>query len=271
MQVKNISKLRGRGLNFEEMRQYNIGDDIRTMDWKVTMRTGKPHVKVYSEERERNVFLLVDQRQSMFFGSTEKMKSVIAAEIAALMAWNVVKSTDRVGAVVFNDKQAITLKPQRSNQQVIKIFSEIVRQNQLLKGGAQSKDHTLSLENMFQQMLRITTHDALVILISDGYGWSDKCAQYVKSISQHNDFICCHVTDPLEHQLAEMSQMIVTDGDLQIEVSAQEKKLQQDFTNNVQMSINSFASLAQKYRIPLLPFNTTEATDNQLRRALGCL
>ena len=69
---KNISKLRGRGLNFEEMRQYQRGDDIRTMDWKVTMRTGKPHVKVYTEEKERSVFLLVDQRQSMFFGSKKK-------------------------------------------------------------------------------------------------------------------------------------------------------------------------------------------------------
>lgn len=267
---KNVSKLRGRGLNFEEMRQYSIGDDIRTMDWKVTMRTGKPHVKVYSEERERNVFLLVDQRQSMFFGSTGKMKSVIAAEVAALMAWNVIKSTDRVGAVIFNDQQAMTLKPQRSSKQVIQIFAEIVRQNQFLKGGTQGQDHEVSLEKMFQQMLRVTTHDALVILISDGYGWNDKCAEYVKSISQHNDFMCCHVTDPLEHQLAEMSQMVVSDGDLQIEVSPQEKKLQQDFADNVQMSINSFTTLAKKYRIPLLPFNTTEATDSQLRRALGC-
>lgn len=266
---KNISKLRGRGLNFEEMRQYQIGDDIRTMDWKVTMRTGKPHVKVYTEERERNVFLLVDQRQSMFFGSTHKMKSVIAAEIAALLAWQVIASTDRVGAVVFNDDHAVTLKPQRSSQQVIKIFAEITRQNQQLKSGSTSQDHQLSLEQMFEQMIRVTTHDALVILISDGYGWSDKCAEFVKSISQHNDFVCCHVTDPLEHQLAEMSQMVISDGDLQLEISAQEKQLQQDFIHNVELSINSFSSLAKKYRIPLLPFNTTEETDEQLRRALG--
>lgn len=267
---KNVSKLRGRGLNFEEMRQYHIGDDIRTMDWKVTMRTGKPHVKVYTEERERNVILLIDQRQSMFFGSTGKMKSVIAAEVAALMAWQVIKSTDRVGAVVFNDTQAVSLKPQRSSQQVIKIFAEIARQNHALKGGGESQDHSLSLDVMFQQVLRNITHDALVVLISDGYGWNDKCAEYVKSISQHNDFMCCHVTDPLEHQLASMSQMVVSDGDLQIEVSAQEKKVQQAFIEDVQTAINTFSTLAKKYRIPLLPFNTTEATERQLRRALGC-
>jgi len=80
---KNSSKLRGRGLNFEELRHYRPGDDIRSMDWKTTRRTGKPHIKVYTEERERNVYLLVDQRSTMFFGSTNKMKSVIAAELAA--------------------------------------------------------------------------------------------------------------------------------------------------------------------------------------------
>lgn len=268
---KNISKLRGRGLNFEEMRQYHIGDDIRTMDWKVTMRTGKPHVKIYSEERERSVFLLIDQRQSMFFGSTDKMKSVIAAEIAALMAWQVIASTDRVGAVVFNDQKAVTIKPQRSQQQVLKIFAEIVEQNHQLKSGNENQNQALSLENMFEQLVRITTHDALVIFISDGYGWSDKCAQYVKSISQHNDILCCHVTDPLEHKLAQMSQMVISDGDLQVEVASQEAKLQQAFAEDVKQSINDFSVIANKYRIPLLPFNTTEETVKQLRRALGVL
>ena len=266
---KNISKLRGRGLNFEEMRQYQMGDDIRTMDWKVTIRTGKPHVKVYTEERERNVFLLVDQRQSMFFGSQNKMKSVIAAEIAALIAWQVISSTDRVGGIVFNDEKAVTMMPQRSKNQVIKIFAEITAQNNHLKSGTTTQDFKISLENMFAQIQRVAGHDALVILIGDGYGWSDKCGEYVKKISQHNDLIFCHVTDPLEHKLAEMSQMVISDGDLQIEVTSKEQKLQNDFEQNVEQSIDSFNQIANRYRIPLLPFNTLEETDKQLRRALG--
>jgi len=266
---KNISKLRGRGLNFEEMRQYQRGDDIRTMDWKVTMRTGKPHVKVYTEEKERNVFLLVDQRQSMFFGSKKKMKSVIAAEVATLIAWQVIDSTDRVGAIVFNDTEAVTLMPQRSQLQVIKIIAEITRQNQALKSGVTSKAHQISLENMFTQALRISGHDALVILIGDGYGWNNRCAEYVKKLTQHNDFICCHVTDPLEHKLAELSKMVVSDGKVQIEVSGQEKKLQQEFEQNVKTSIGAFTELANQYQIPLLPFNTVDEADKQLCRALG--
>lgn len=266
---QNISKLRGRGLNFEEMRQYQKGDDIRTMDWKVTNRTGKPHVKVYTEERERNVFLLVDQRQSMFFGSTEKMKSVIAAEVASLIAWQAIASTDRIGSIVFNDEKAVTLMPQRSTKQVIEVLAEITKQNHQLHSGISTKASHLSLEYMFEQMLRVAGHDALILFISDGYGWNDKCAEYVKSISQHNDFVCCHVTDTLEHQLADMSQMVISDGNLQVEISAADKDIQQDFQKNVEQSINTFNELAKKYRIPLLPFNTIEDSDKQLRRALG--
>lgn len=267
----NTSKLRGRGLNFEEMRQYQLGDDIRTMDWKVTNRTGKPHVKVYTEERERNIFLLVDQRQSMFFGSTNKVKSVIAAEIAALSAWQVIASTDRVGAVIFNDEKLVTLPPKRSSQQVIKIFAEITRQNNDLTSGSVSTDACLSLENMFEQTLRILGHDALVLLISDGYGWNDKCSEYAKTISRHNDIIFCHVSDPLEHKLANMSQMVISDGDVQVEVSPEKASLQARFEHDVKQAIDDFLKIANKYRIPLLPFNTLEASDKQLRRALGVM
>jgi len=94
------SRLRGRGLNFEEIRRYLPGDDIRTMDWKVTARTRIPHVRVYTEEKDRAVVLIVDQRVNMFFGTRDKVKSVTAAELAALGAWRAVDVGDRVGAVV---------------------------------------------------------------------------------------------------------------------------------------------------------------------------
>ncbi|WOH38637.1 DUF58 domain-containing protein [Thalassotalea fonticola] len=266
---KNVSKLRGRGLNFEEMRQYQLGDDIRTMDWKVTMRTGKPHVKVYTEERERNVFLLVDQRQSMFFGSKGKTKSVIAAEIAALAAWRTLEATDRVGGIVFNSENSLTILPKRSKHHVLQFLAEICKQNRALSSGVANTNISLSLENMFEQTLRIVGHDALVIFISDGMGWNDKCAELVKTISQHNDIICCHVTDPLEHQLASMKQMVVSDGAMQIEVSSDKAQLKQAFQQDVRQAIDNFRVTARKYRIPLLPFNTLLPTEKQLRKALG--
>jgi len=266
---KNVSKLRGRGLNFEEMRQYQMGDDIRTMDWKVTMRTGKPYVKVYTEERERNVFLIVDQRQSMFFGSKEKVKSVIAAEVAALSAWRIVDSTDRVGAIVFNDERAVTLAPKRSKIQVVQILAEITKQNNQLQSGMTAKAHDISLEQMFKQLQRVVGHDALLIFITDGYGWNSKCNEYLKTLSQHNEIIFCHVTDPLELQLVQMSQMIVSDGKMQIEVSSDKQGLQQKFTQDIENKMDSFSKVASQYRIPILPLETLTPVDKQLRKLLG--
>lgn len=266
---KNISKLRGRGLNFEEMRQYQLGDDIRTMDWKVTMRTGKPHVKVYTEERERNVFLLVDQRQSMFFGSQGKTKSVIAAEIAALAAWRILEATDRVGGIVFNSQNSHTILPKRSRHHVLQFLAEVSKQNQALSSGSSDNNASLSLENLFEQTLRIVGHDSLVIFISDGMGWNDKCAEFVKNITQHNDFICCHVTDPIERQLVGMKQMVISDGAMQIEVTSDKAQLQKEFQQDVEQAIDNFRVIARKYRIPLLPFNTLTPTETQLRKALG--
>src|SRR5215475_10388083 len=96
------SRMRGRGLNFEEIRDYRAGDDIRSIDWKVTARLRKPHTRVFNEERDRQALLIVDQRLSMFFGSRLAMKSVTAAQAAAIGAWRVLAVGDRVGAIVFN-------------------------------------------------------------------------------------------------------------------------------------------------------------------------
>src|SRR4249919_1021128 len=107
------SRMRGRGLNFEEIRDYRTGDDVRSIDWKVTARLQKPHVRVFNEERDRQGLIVVDQRLSMFFGSRLAMKSVTAAETAAVIAWRVLNVGDRVGGVVFNDSDIIEVRPQR--------------------------------------------------------------------------------------------------------------------------------------------------------------
>ncbi len=266
---RHVSKLRGRGLNFEEIRHYQIGDDIRTMDWKVTMRTGKPHVKIFSEERERNVYLLVDQRTSMFFGSTGRMKSVVAAEIASLIAWKVVGNTDRVGTIIYNDNTALSIAPQRSTNHVLKILNEIAIKNQQLKAGKAKDSQTNSFAKLFHQAQRLVKHDGLVILITDGYGYNERSEEQIKSLCQHNDVVLCHVTDPLEHDLATLNKMVFSDGQMQLSVSGQEDKLREDFSSDVVQAIENFSLVAKKYRIPVLPFNTLDPIDVQLRKALG--
>ncbi|WP_261817544.1 DUF58 domain-containing protein [Vibrio gallicus] len=266
---RHVSKLRGRGLNFEEMRHYQFGDDIRTMDWKVTMRTGKPHIKVFSEERERNVYLLVDQRTSMFFGSTGVMKSVIAAEIAALIAWKIVASTDRVGAIVFNDTSAVPLAPSRSSNHVLKILHQIVLKNQQLKAQLASQSHSDSFNKLFHQAKRLVKHDGLVILITDGYGYDAHSEQQIRALCKHNDVVLCHVTDPLEHNLAQVNNMVLSDGELQISLSGEQRGIGERFSSDVRQSIDAFRQVANKYRIPVLEFSTLLPAEKQLRTALG--
>jgi len=130
---RHASRLRGRGLNFEEIRRYLPGDDIRTIDWKITQRTGKPHVRVFTEERDRPAILAIDQRLSMFFGSQRAMKSVVAAELAALSAWRVFSAGDRVGALVFNDTEIEEIKPHRSRRRVMQILGAVTRMNHALR------------------------------------------------------------------------------------------------------------------------------------------
>src|SRR6201991_1482550 len=129
------SRMRGRGLNFEEIRDYRPGDDVRSIDWKVTARLLKPHIRVFNEERDRQTLLVVDQRLSMFFGSRLSMKSVTAAQAAAIGAWRVLGVGDRVGAIVFNDSDLIEIKARRSRATVLQILATIVAQNQALGVG----------------------------------------------------------------------------------------------------------------------------------------
>src|ERR1044072_2068281 len=129
------SRMRGRGLNFEEIRDYRAGDDVRSIDWKVTARLRKPHVRVCKEERGRQTILIVAQRLSMFFGSRLAMKSVAGAQAAAIGAWRVLSVGDRVGAIVFNDRDLIEVAPGRSRATVLQILSAIVAQNQALGVG----------------------------------------------------------------------------------------------------------------------------------------
>jgi uncharacterized protein (DUF58 family) len=126
---RHASRIRGRGLNFEEIRDYLPGDDIRSIDWKVTARTGSPHVRVFTEERDRPALIVVDQRMSMFFGSKLNMKSVTAAEAAAIAAFRILESKDRVGGIVFDDEHEIEFTPRRSRRAVHSLLNTIAKLN----------------------------------------------------------------------------------------------------------------------------------------------
>ena len=264
---RHTSRLRGRGLNFEELRHYRPGDDIRTMDWKVTNRTGKPHVRVYTEERERRVYLLVDQRISMFFGSQRAMKSAVAAEIAALAAWRVLGVGDRVGALIFDDQQCHHFTPRRSRESVINILKRLETANAALTAGCRAEPGQLNIA--FDALLRHVTHDALVIYIGDGFGWDEGSDEMLKRLSLHNDVIAVNVFDPAELELPALKELVVSDGEMQIVVSGTRQELQERFEESYLTHVKHMREALQHFGLPLIEVDTVDDTLQQLLRALG--
>lgn len=266
---RHSSRLRGRGLNFEELRHYRAGDDIRTMDWKVTNRTGKPHVRVYTEEKERPVLLLVDQRIGMFFGSQVKMKSVIAAELAALAAWRVLSAGDRVGSLVFNDTDIIEVRPQRSRKTVLQILHHVLKFNHRLKADCSDVQNDAQLNHVLKEAERLCGHDYLIVLISDMSGWNEETVKRIKRLARHNDVMASLVFDPLEKTLPGNSQLVLSDGDMQIQVDSGKAGLNEQYTEHFESGVEHLQQELNKHGIPVIPMNTVDSVLNQLRKAIG--
>ncbi len=263
------SRLRGRGLDFDELRHYRPGDDIRTMDWRVTNRTGKPHVRVYTEERDRPVMVVVDQRLPMFFGSRYKMKSVVAAEVAAITAWRVLSVGDRIGAILFNDKDIQEARPSRSDKKVMAWLGDLCAMNNALSVAAEQKSNADALVHALRTTERNIGHDYLVILVSDFYGWNDEALKVIRRINQHNDIVCAAVFDPLERDISSANQLVVSDGSYQLEIDPERQGLGEKFEASFESSVAHVQGDLRRHGIPILPVDTATPAADQLREKLG--
>ncbi len=266
---QKASRLRGRGLNFEEIRNYLPGDDIRNIDWKVTARMREPHTRVYTEERDRPVLLVVDQRLNMFFGSQRAMKSVTAAETAALGAWRVVGVGDRVGAIVFNDAETVEVRPHRSTRTVMRILSVIVAQNGALRSDSSEVSRPERLNEVLERACRLVKHDALVCIISDFNGADAGTKRLITRLGRHNDILAGLVYDPLEAQLPDLGPLVVGDGELQVEVDSGDAKLRGRFADVFSERLAEIRQFLLKREIPVLPLHTGLPVPEQVRKLLG--
>ena len=266
---RHASKLRGRGLNFEELRNYLPGDDTRNIDWKVTARTRTPYVRVYTEEKDRTVWLLVDQRVSMFFGSTKRMKSVVAAEVAALAAWRVLSVGDRVGALVFNDSDISVVPPHRSRERVMQILKQVVEKNRALSADSGLKPDAGKLNEALKQVSLLARHDCLVCLITDGDGLNPETRRYITRLSEHNDVLTAFIYDPLEKDMPAVGRLRFADGEGQLEADTSNRKLRTAFQNEFEQRLEWMRSASRRFSIPLLPLHTSSPVSEQIRAVLG--
>jgi len=192
------SLIKGRGMEFAEVRHYQPGDDVRTIDWRVTARTGKVHTKLFVEERERPVLILLDMSQSLYFGSTLLLQSVQAAHLATTLGWNAIDHGDRLGALIATEHEHIELKPRSRQQGILQLIASItsVHEQQL----AQMSTNQARPEHMLlacQRLRRLAKPGSLIWIISDGTNINSACLAPLSDLKRHCDMGAFLITDPL--------------------------------------------------------------------------
>jgi len=182
------SVFKGRGMEFAEVREYQIGDDIRNIDWNVTARNGHPYVKVYDEERELTVMLLVDVSASGSFGTTNQLKGELAAELCAVLAFSAIKNNDKVGLIIFSDKIEKFIPPRKGKQHVLRVIREIL----FFKPEDARTDLNISLE----YLTRVIKRRSIVFLISDFL--TENYEKSIQVANKKHDIIAINIIDPRE-------------------------------------------------------------------------
>jgi len=262
------SKLRGRGLNFEELRDYMPGDDVRSMDWKVTARTGKPHVRVFTEERDRPTLIVVDQRMSMFFGSARNMKSVTAAECAALAAFAVLGQGDRVGGIVFGDTERAEIRPARSRVALNRFLASLAAAQALL--GPDAPDVAPQpINDVLQAVARIAPRNHLVLVLSDFDVINTQTDRLISGLSRHNDLVLGLVTDPFADALPERAQLVISDGTLQAAIDTSNTQTYGDLFDMAKTRIAGIVDWQRRFGVPVLPLSSAKDSLEQIRGLLG--
>ena len=266
---RHASRVRGRGLAFEELREYLPGDDIRTMDWRVTARAAKPFVRVYADEKDRPALFVVDQRINMFFGTRRAMKSVAAAEVAALGAWRVLSQGDRVGGIVFNDSRVDELRPQRSRAAVLRLLQTVATQNAELRADTAVAAAPGRLDEALAAAARVATHDHLVIIASDLDGHGRPTRDLLRRLARHNDVVVAVVYDPFLLALPPSGELVVSDGELQVELGFGRGRTRRNIADYAGARGREILGWQREIGIPVAPISAAEETAPQIRHLLG--
>ncbi|MGI0116145.1 DUF58 domain-containing protein [Zooshikella sp. RANM57] len=260
------SSRKGRGIEFAEVRVYQPGDDVRTIDWRVTARSQEPHTKVFQEERERPVFILVDQSQSLFFGSQGDFKSVIAAEAGSAIAWAALANSDRVGGIVFSEKGHQEIKPRRQKKAVLQLLHNIHAYNHELSMTAQLTKSSTHFADVLGHACRLIKPGSTVAIFSDFQQFSERARQYLSRLASHNDVLMFPIQDPLESQLPPPGNYTFTDGQHRCSLNTQQKQLRQRFAEQAQQHQQTLTAFCRRYRMAFHPLTTQQSAVDQLKQ-----
>lgn len=263
-----LSRHRGRGVDFAEVRLYQPGDDVRSIDWHVTARKAKPHTKVYREERERPTLIVVDQSRPMFFGSRVRMKSVAAAECAALLAWHAVDAGDRVGGLVYDESAEYVFKPFRSARAVVRLLNRIRQSNVALRDTPPSPSRQRRLPIVLNHLVRLARNGHRIYLISDFYGYDAADELLFKRIARHNSVVVIHISDPLEQELPPPNRYTVTDGTTRSVLTTSDRHARQQYHDTFVGHVHALESVCLATRSQFIRLSTNEAAVARLGERL---
>jgi uncharacterized protein (DUF58 family) len=195
------SVFKGRGMTFSEVREYQPGDDIRLIDWNVTARSNQTHVKVFEEERELTVYLVVDISSSGVFGSTNKFKKDIGTEIAAVLGFSAIKNKDKVGVILFSNEVEKYIPPKKGRSHVLRVIRELLYYK--------PKNSGTSISNVLDFLLKVAKRKSVVFIISDFI--DDNYLKQLRMINQKHDVIGIRVYDPAELEFPDIGHKKIHD------------------------------------------------------------
>lgn len=271
-----LARSKGRGMEFDEVRHYQTGDDIRAIDWRVTARTGTTHTKLFREEIERPVQIITDLSHNMLFGSKLLFKSVQAAHLAALVAWHAKSKGDRVGGIVFNQQQHTELKP-RSRQQgvlhylntLISIHKSSIELQQTTQVSTQSEIQAkVFFEENCLRARQIARPGSLVYFITDGHSINSESIRHLASVSQHCELVMCLLSDPLEHALPESNTKLnvsISDGINRQQLTLGDSRTADFYRYKAELYNQNIEQSLTKAGARILHFSAGQSIENQLK------
>lgn len=264
-----LTKHKGRGMEFDEARHYQPGDDIRAIDWRVTARTGKTHTKVYREERERPVFILCDMTSSMQFGTQLLLKAVQAAHLTALISWAAAQRGDKVGALIYSDAQHAECKPLSRKRAVLTICHELMRcQNETREQNVVA-DAATNMESALARLRRLARPGSLVYIISDFLQLDERALQHLLQISRHCEVSALAITDPLERELPvtnRLQPVNVTNGSQQQTWLLGDRRLATHYSTSQEARWKAVESHLKQCKTPLSFIDAGMPLNDQIER-----
>ena len=265
-----VSHFRGRGMEFDESRPYQPGDDPRSIDWRVTARSTTAYTKLFREERERPVLVVTDLRANMHFATKGCFKSVNASRAAALLSWAAHHRGDRLGGLIFGDTTHRELKPRLGRQAALRYVHELVAhpdwQNRVR---APDSDDEAPLAQAMSSLRRVARPGSLVVILSDFLGFSRAAQSYLSGVARHNEVLAVFLNDPLERQLPPPGRYRLVSNDDELAIDTIAKAARKDYREAFAARSQELEDFCKRYGVHLMPLSTADDPVTALQTALG--